>query len=246
MKIKYILIVMCLLSLYVSAKIDDSINTHSENIPFSTHDIENLLKKTDEIRTSDFKKLSENLSTLTEIKNSLTPYQLCYYHFLSAYKLGLSGDIEQSIQQLKETKADCKSLSITVRVESLLANIYAISGDYQNALSSLDTILSEIDNISDKQLKLLIYSTSYVVYDLVSQNQLSLDFSQLVINQNPLEKDLCKASVYKYIAIIKLNQRGIQEAEINKVIDQCHQQNENLYAQVLNVNWLDYQLMTHY
>ena len=244
MKNKHIIIFMCLLSFCVSSKIDDAINSHTENTQFSTQEIDNLLNQTNEIRTSDFKVFSKNLSTLSEIKNRLTSNQLCFFHFLSAYKLGLSGDIEQSIQQLKDIKTNCKYLSIAVRTESLLANIYAISGDYQNALSSLDYILSEIDNISDKQLKLLIYSTSYVVYDLINQNQLSLDFSQLTINHDPPSKQLCKASVYKYIAIIKLNQKGIEEADISKVINQCRQQNENLYAQVLNVNWLDHQLMT--
>jgi diguanylate cyclase (GGDEF)-like protein len=244
MKINNILIFMCLISFCVSPAIADPINFHPGKAQYSTEDIDRLLGQTDKIRTSGFQKFSENLSTLTEIKKDFTPNQLCFYQFLSAYKLGLSGDIKQSIQQLKDIEIDCKDLSITIRVESLLANIYAISGEYQKALSSLDIILSEIDNISDKDLKLLIYSAASVVYDLVNQYQLSLDFSKLIINQNPPTKQLCKASVYKYTAIIKLNHDSIQESEISKVINHCRQQNENLYAEVLNVSWLDYQLIT--
>ncbi|MEZ5470816.1 MAG: GGDEF domain-containing protein [Marinicella sp.] len=163
---------------------------------------------------------------------------------MTAYQTGLTGEVENSILQFQAIKSDCQAMPVVVEVESLLANMYAISGEYQLALTSLDNMLSKIESISDESLRLLVYSSAYLVYDLLNQNQLSHDFAQIVIDfsPKPKPKQLCSAYVHKYISLIKLHLAEDLDKEIKDVLDYCRQNGENLYAEGLNVNWIDYKL----
>ena len=242
MKTQSAWLVMCLLVFVVSAQETEPSTTAFSDKSLTSDDIDRLLAETESIRTSDFSGFTRNLSILADNGALFSAEQECSYRFLNAYKLALTGDVQGSLGHLLDIKNDCDYQSIRIRVDSLLANIYAISGDYQQALGYLDEIVSEIDHIDDEVLILLIYSTAYVVYDLVNQNELSLDFAQISIDRNPSPKQLCSASVYKYISLIKLARKGLGEVEINQVLEQCRKQNENLIAEALNVNWIDYQL----
>lgn len=242
MDFKLLFIFGCLLSFCVGAQINQTnpatgVANVSERI-----DVDKLLSETDAIRTSDFNEFTKNLKVLSDLQSEFTEKQHCFYRFLSAYELALRGDAQNSLKQFQEINNDCKYVDITIRVESLLANMSAISGDYQKALFYLDNILSQSDNIQDEYLRLSVYSSAYIVYDLLNQNQLSLDFAQIVIDRSPPPKQLCTASVYKYFSLLKLDLDEIKESDVSNVINYCIEQGENSYAQALNVRWLDYQL----
>lgn len=232
----------CLLTFCVNAQSNQKALISDEISDKPVVSIDSLLAETDEIRTSDFQNFTDNLKELSTHQNNFTEKQLCFFRFLSTYELALRGDAQKSLNQLQEINKDCEYSSITIRVESLLANMYAISGKYQKALFYLDNILTEVEDINDENLRLLTYKSAYIVYDLLDQNQLSHDFAQTIIDQSPPPKQLCTASVYKYMSLFKINQTDVNEEEVLNVINFCGDQGENSYAQALNVNWIDYQL----
>ncbi len=242
MLFKRFILLLCFASSIVSAQNKSEVPSNAESLPLSPYDIDQLLKLTDEIRTKNYKKFTDNIVKLSTYKNQFNANQLCFFRFLTAYQTGLKGEVDHSISQFQTIKNDCQFLSITIKVESLLANMYAISGEYQKALVSLDNVLPKVEKVNDKELKFQAFTAAFIVYDLLNQNKLSHDLAQIVIDYSPPPKQLCTASVYKYISLIKLNNDGISEPKIEEVLDHCRQQGENLIAQALNVNWIDFHL----
>ena len=238
MYIKYcIFVFLCMFSTVVFSA-QDNIDKHKTFT--NSEEIDNFLIATEDIRSTDFQLFSENLQNLKASQNIFSPFQQCYYSYLLAYKLGLSGKFNHATTQLLELFDQCESLKIKIRLKGLLSNLYVISGNYHQGISSLDYVISNIDEINDKTTKHIAYTGAFIVYELVSQPELSKKFAQLLINDNPSNKYLCKGQVYKYMAILKLNYQGSLDNEIENVIEKCIKTGEELYGQLLNIVLVNY------
>jgi len=152
----------------------------------------------------------------------------------------LLGKYDQTIKKLEKLYFECGFINIQIRIKSLLANIYAISQKYKEAINNLDYVVNNIDKINDKETKNLAYSASAIVYYLISQYELSIKFSELMIDMNQSGVNSCKAQVLNYSSRLELTSRYGSFNEIPQVINECHKLGENIYAQDLNVNWLKY------
>ncbi|MBL4661291.1 MAG: GGDEF domain-containing protein [Alcanivoracaceae bacterium] len=211
---------------------------YSSQSLLNDEEINQLFVTTDDIRTENYQKFSENLQILERNKKTFSPFQHCYYDYLSAYQLSLSGNFKLANEQFSVLFAKCEDIRIKIRVKALQANLYAIAGEYHKAISHLDFIISHIDDIKDITTKYYAYVPAFIVYDMVDQRELSLKFAELLIDEKPPEKYLCKGLLFKYKALMEPSYQSNLEHKIRSVIKQCKQSGEMIYAQALNVVWL--------
>ncbi len=219
----------------------EQVNTKSISA-IATGQIDEYLEQAENIRTSDFKRFVNKLEILEGYKSRFTINQSCYYNFLLAYQLGFSGNFHKANQTLHSLFKQCDDLRIRVRIKALLANLAVISGDYQKAIENLDYPLSHVDELTDKATKHIVQMVAFIVYNIVGQDELSLKFSEMMIQDGPSDVNLCKAKVHKYRALMIQEPNIDYSQEINNTISECKNINQNLYAQFLNVSWLQFQL----
>jgi len=205
--------------------------------------IDSLLEETEKLRTSNnLENLTTNLTKLKELSSHFSLSQRCQFDFLNAYQLTILGQNEKAIELLLFSSAECQIKSNRVKIKALLANLYALSGNYYKAISTLDSLLSHLDDIDEPAVKHMAYMVSIVVYDIVNQPELSLKFIDLLLEGSPPEIYQCKAQVYRYISYFKTNQDKDYSTEVPKIFQFCLLQNENLYAHFVNIYWFKYRL----
>jgi diguanylate cyclase (GGDEF)-like protein len=236
MKIIFVILCMFFNVFSVFSKQENKDESHN-NI-----NINEFLISTDNIRTKDFLKYSDNLKKLSELQNKFTTYQKCYFDFLAIYKLSLLGDFDLAKTNLQELFNQCNDLKIQIRIKALLSNLYVISGNYYKAITDIDFVVSQIGQIKDNSTKYYAYTAASLVYDSLEQWDLSYKFSELLLNDSPSEEYICKGGVYKYAAVIKLKKQGDFNNKIKEIIKKCFKVDEIVYAQGLNTTWLKYQL----
>ena len=221
----------------VSKPVDNQLEKLSE-----TAVVDQYLDQTEQLRTSDFKRFSDLLEKLAGLKDNFTPNQSCYYEFLNAYQISISGDFNKAKKQLERLFIRCHDLTIRIKIKSFLANLAVIAGDYQKAITYLDFSLSHIDELADKSSRHFVQLVAFIVYGIIGQDQLSLKFTEMVIQDNPSAINLCKAKVYQYRSVMDQVHNADYAKEIKQIINDCKDQNEVLYAQFLNLNWIKHQL----
>jgi len=242
MVVKYLLAVIGLILFLSNVSASDQVNhqhqTQLQNL--TSYQIQQLLLNTEQLRTNNVIKFKENLSDLEIIKNKFTSSQNCYYKYLKTYHDSLKGNYRKTISDLNTLAKECNDLKVKIRIHSLLANLYGISQEYKESISNLDFAVNNIDKISDTKTKILVYTAASIVYYLINQYDLSIQFSNLMIEMDVNDVALCKANVMKFNSLLKIEKKISFNESIPRVIENCHALGENIYAQVLNINWLNY------
>ncbi len=237
-KLLIVLIIYCITFVYAQ-----DVEHVKENVVVDkSNNINQILVEAESMRSGNFQQFEDKLKLLEKSEKIFSAYQRCLFNYLSIYKISLIGQFESASKQLNQLFGECEDLDIKLKIKSLLANLYVISGDYLKAISSLDFLFPNVDKTSNKTNKYLAYMAAIVVYDLVDQYQLSLKFSDLLLNENPPESYICKAKIYKYISLIKSNNSSPSESEIETAIKHCQNLGEIVYAQGLNTKWIESRL----
>ena len=212
--------------------------------PLTVSDISDILSETLSVRTSNTGLFSNNMQLLARLedKNSLTTKQSCMYQYLVGYQLGFIGNYKLAKEKLQQTFDSCDDIAIKIRSLATLANLQVISHQYELAINNLDFAIENIDAISDINLKHSIYSIASLVYRLVNQHELSLDFANLLLNDNPNKIYNCKGLVAKYRIILQtIPSTNIDEA-ITDTINLCEQHGDYVVSNFLKIEWLDVRL----
>ena len=206
--------------------------------------INSLLQKTEEIGTSDPQQFNRNLIILKKSQSKFTSFQNDYLEYLKYYQQGYNGHFQKSLNNFNALFDKSKHVKIKYRVKSKIANIHIISRNITEAINALDYLLTYIDKIENKYLQQEGYKTAASIYFLIGENDLSLDFSNLILRNNPDQSDYCKAVTN--IGRIKLKLAPIISSDLvqytNNAISACESINNYVYSNFLKLDWLKYQL----
>ena len=212
---------------------------------FQKEEIDKYLITTESLRTNDLTKFSYNLDSLESIQNNLSAQQNCYFKYLKIYQFSIKGNYDQSVKDLELLKAACDYLPVKIRTYALLANLYGISQKYKEALNNLDFVINNVDAINDKETKSIAFTIASIVYYQINQFDLSIKFSDLLVEMNLSEIDFCKAKVINYSSKLEISVEENSLTEVPEIIQKCSDLGENIYAQDLNVNWLKHRYKIH-
>lgn len=204
----------------------------------SVSEIQSFLEKTEQMKLTNNPQFLKNLSILNKKNNLLSNNQMCFYQYLKSYQITYKGQFDIGKKKIIGLLNECKDNNSYIRLNGLLANVSAISGDYSQAIVRLNDILPLLDEINLKQLKFQIYQTAFTVYRLVNQAELSIKFSELMIKDNPPKYLLCKAKVNANLSTFKINDKFISDEEVQETIDLCIESKQTVYAQLLLIYWL--------
>lgn len=206
-----------------------------------TADLDVFINQTDAIKTSDSTQFKINLAKLESKSATATIHQQEFIHYLQAYENVLDGDLEQAQAGLNRLFQEVSSLHVKVRIKATLANIQAVSREYYKALVNLDFAINNLDQVGDELLNNKINLVSSIVYYLLEIYEMSLKYSELVVNANPDSDMVCKALVYNFRSRIKLD-NAFDVKRMLETINLCKHQNQIIYTSLLELDWIHKEL----
>ncbi|WP_154223251.1 GGDEF domain-containing protein [Marinicella rhabdoformis] len=206
----------------------------------SAEEIDNILLKAEDQRTGDVKNYEKLLSEINAHKFQFNDYQRCFYHYLEQYNHALLNGFNQSLTGFKQLFEACEDPRVRIRIKNMEANIYSYMKRYKAAIEALDYSLTHVSDVDDKHLLTVVYSAAFIVYSYIEQYPLSLQFSELLMDESDKPSDQCKGKYNRAYTYMKQGNAQVDEAEINQVFDYCYSVKEPIYAYLLKLEWYSY------
>ncbi len=213
---------------------------------FSCHadnkSIEELFVKAEQIKISDHEKFKNILNELIKQKSDLEPDQKDELEYLTAFVDIASGEYDQAKSKLNTVFQKTHNLKVKIRSQLTISNLHAFTGSYEQAFLSLNFVSEHIEEVKEQKLVNLIFYAIANTYLLTNQYELSLKFSQLLMNQATDTWELCRAQTLYGSASLKGELKDYSEADINFTFNQCVKNGHNTMGHYLKLIWISKQL----
>lgn len=214
------------------------VNSSEINVP----DIQELLQSAELNKIADRDKFESSLTQLNKLKDRLNDTQKDELSYLSAFQNISLGEYEKAITQLTQIIYKTRSIEIKIRSHVTLSNLYAFIGYYEKAFNSLKFVSSNLEEVTDSKIVVLSYLAMANTYYLSGHYELSLKFSQLVLNQELDSFTTCRAKSFYIAASISSNTKQFTEPEIKSHYELCDEHGEYSMGHFVRSTWMSYQV----
>lgn len=207
-----------------------SIAEQENNLPIPVNsltaaEIDALIAQAIATRSSDSKQFNQNLALLTQQKARLSTAQREEYLYLQAYKLGIEGDLLQSIIAHKKVK---HSQNINVRVRSLKTqlNLQFLLNNFAESNRLVDALLAELPGITEAIFKSDTLEIIGFYYNHIEEYQLALNYLRLIDESTLSNRSSCYLQQHKLLSLLGLKQITANDSVITEHINFCYNNNE--------------------
>lgn len=203
-------------------------------------DIDRLLIDIENQRTQGLDQLQSLLVDAANERFKFNDYQRCLYNYLELYHSALSQGYQQSLPQFEQLFDSCDDVRIKVRIKNMEANIRSFMKNYRLAIEALDYSLKHVSELNDKHLLSMTYSSAFIVYSFIEQYPLSLQFSELLMDESDLAHDQCRGKYNRVKIYLLQDDNHVNANDVQQVVDYCLSHNEGIYAYLLLFEYYDY------
>ena len=206
--------------------------------------IDQQLQYIESIQNSNPNKYTLELKRVVKNKKSFNQFQKDFLDYLTYNQQGYKGNFDSALKNLNALFKRTTSKEIKFRCKVKIANIHSIAGNFKQALTALDYVLSELNTLEDKKLQQLGYKIATVVYSVIEENELSKKFSHLILQNKPDLNNECYALTN--ILLIELREsidlvESLESRTIN-TLNLCEKQNNFVLSGLLKTRYLKYRL----
>ncbi|WP_052074715.1 GGDEF domain-containing protein [Shewanella mangrovi] len=164
-------------------------------IPFANAgEYQQALEHADAIRTSNISQFSQELDQLAPHKDEFSAEEKAFYLFLSFYLKALHGQFQEAVNGYKNLIDDTPPKVIEIRARTSLVNIYSFVQNWQDGLSQLSVLLSQLNTINDQNVKEQIIGIAAIFYNSLGQYQLGMDYTQQYKSLSSSPRSQCAAA----------------------------------------------------
>lgn len=195
-------------------------------------DVQSLLERADAVRSSDPAQFESLLTMLEAAKAQATPAQLEHIRLLQAYFTAVRGQLGDAAEQSAILFAVAEDPTIRFRAGMLAANTAIIARDLPWALRHLEKALTQIDSVTDLQIREDGRRVAATVYNLAGQFEKGLDQARSVAASPVSEKSLCVARHLEVEALVNLK-RPADDGWVQDAITHCLRQGDLIAAGLL-------------
>jgi len=194
----------------------------------ASESFQQLLERTDEIRSADAQAFLANLEQLDARLAEATPLQQQHLRFLHSYRRALKGESAAVIAELKSLQAETSDLNLKFRAGLFIVNNHAITREFTEGLIELDKALVLLPQINDRDLRQVGQLTASILYNQAGQYSLARDFAELILAAPGKGRTRCMAGVSRLEALYHLDALPQDDATFDAQIDQCLAEKERL------------------
>ena len=209
--------------------------THLQGEP---NQITTEIKRLELLRLSDPQAFSDGLNNLLPSIDKMSSYQFCHFKFLQAYQTAFSGDSMKALRDMEEIISGCDDLRARVRLDALIANISAISGDYVKASTHIDNAIQNADQTVDMVTKGIAYSGASSVYNILDQHELSSNYSELLFNINQDSESECRFAFSNTLREINTGENIPSFSQIENSAKKCRDSGHHVLANSIILEFL--------
>jgi diguanylate cyclase (GGDEF)-like protein len=189
-----------------------------------------LLRKADSIKTANPAEFVSILDSLDARSAQLSGAQREYLQYLRAWKALNQGKDQTVIPVLQEMIQHFSDPTLQFRARSTLMNLQEVTRQYEAAYSELNRVLEQLPRVSDHGAREQALMNAAQLYRAVGQTDLSLDYSQRVIDENWSGRGICRGGQQKLAALYESGKLKTVGAEVQAGTEACEKQGEFAYA----------------
>jgi diguanylate cyclase (GGDEF)-like protein len=195
-----------------------------------------LLLKADGIKSSNHVEFMSILDTLAARSAQLSVAQKEYLSYLTAWNAVIEGNNETGMVMLKQLIADAHDVTLQFRARSTLMNVHELTRDYDSAYAELDRLVQLLPRVADKGAREQAMMNAAQLYRAVGQTDLSLRYSQALMDENWADRGLCRGGQQKLAALFESGRLQSVDAEVQSVLAACEKRGEYGYSNEINTH----------
>ncbi len=193
-----------------------------------------LLQKADGIKSSNHTEFMSILDTLAARSAELSVAQKEYLSYLTAWNTVLAGNNETGTVMLKQLIAQAHDVTLQFRARSTLMNVQEVTRDYDSAYAELDRLVQLLPRVVDKGAREQAMMNAAQLYRAVGQTDLSLRYSQALMDENWADRGMCRGGQQKLAALYESGRLQGVDAEVQSVLAACEKRGEYGYSNEIN------------
>lgn len=193
-----------------------------------------LLQKADGIKNSNHAEFMSILDTLAARSAELSVAQKEYLSYLTAWNAVIEGNNETGMVMLKQLIAQAHDVTLQFRARSTLMNVQELTRDYDSAYAELDRLVQLLPRLADRGAREQAMMNAAQLYRAVGQTDLSLRYSQALMDENWADRGLCLGGQQKLAALFESGRQQSVDAEVRSVLAACEKRGEYGYSNEIN------------
>src|SRR3569833_1228529 len=159
-----------------------------------------------------------------------------YLSYLKAWNAVIEGDNETGMVMLKQLIAQGHDVTLQFRARSTLMNVEELTRDYDAAYAELDRMVQLLPRVADKGAREQAMMNAAQLYRAVGQTDLSLRYSQGLIDENWADRGVCRGGQQKMAALYESGRLQTVDAEVQSIVSACERRGEYGYANEVNTH----------
>jgi diguanylate cyclase (GGDEF)-like protein len=189
-----------------------------------------LLQKADRTKTADPAGFATLLDSLAAQSQDLTSAQQELVRYLQGWKSAYDGQYEVASSRLQATIRETHDVTLKFRANVSLINVLLLGSHYEDAFTRLTQLLVLLPRVTDPAAREQGLIVAAQLYNEVGQYDLSITYSQKLIDENWLGRGICKGSDQKLRAEVLSGRIQSVGPEFTAALDSCTKLNEMGYA----------------
>lgn len=179
------------------------------------------LDRADQIKSSNPELFQEILNDLKNHSDKLETEQQLHLLYLESYSEAYSGGYEEAIKGLNAVLHQSNNKILKFRARTSLVNIYYIVRNYQDSLTHLNALISELPSINSADVRQLGLMAVIMTYKGYKKYDLALEYSKKLLSEDPKGRNLCFARQLMYESLFYVSPESINDSEVNEALTHC-------------------------
>ncbi|PXV53146.1 diguanylate cyclase (GGDEF) domain-containing protein [Dyella jiangningensis] len=208
--------------------------------PAPTEDPAVTLDHADRIKTSDHDLFLKLLGQLDERKGGLSSAEQWRLRYLDAWQVAFEGRYDQARTQLTEIVNLSGDPTLQTRATATLVNILGIGRHYEDAFTRLSMLIDQLPAVKDPEARYQALGEAAQFLAQAGQFELASGYAQQILDDAALAGHACQGQYFKVNALYRSGRIKGTDPELDRAIDACHDQHQELFANALRGERADY------
>ncbi len=198
-------------------------------------DAASLLKRADNIKTSNPAQFTQILKSLDADAEQLSSEQSLYLRYLKAWQIAYGGDYPTAIPQLYAVIDASKDVTLRFRAGVTVVNVLAISSRNEEAFTRLSQLLDLLPQVTDKDAREAGLAVAALLYNEAGQYELASSYANRLLEASGTDRAACEGQQFKLEALYKSGKLRTVD-EFQKGINTCVKLGEPLWANLIRAD----------
>jgi diguanylate cyclase (GGDEF)-like protein len=180
---------------------------------------------------TEFSQALQNISV-----ELLSPIALETYQYLVAYSQFQNNDTDEAIDALDKLSSQAIS-SIKYRAMITLVDVYSLTKNWNDGISSARILSEEIETISDKTFLNPAYISLILFFNKVGDFDAAVSYAQKLLNNTSSSTYTCLGKANRLIAKIQKQYQIVSKAQIVDGLKSCHGAENIVWKNTINIHY---------